>query len=76
MNKFDGCVFFNPNPPPVAICPDCDTQFVGSAHPPKWEKVQICKVDILLCPDCAAAAKAAAKKPAAKRTRTRKGGAV
>lgn len=64
------------NPPPVAICPDCETEFVGSAHPPEWEKVKICKVDVLLCLDCAAAAKAAAKARATNRTRNRKGGAA
>lgn len=64
------------NPPPVAICPTCGAEFVGSANPPGWDKVTISGAAVLVCGDCVSLTKWNAQERAAKRARARKGGAA
>lgn len=54
-----------------AICPRCEILHLGSANPPGWERVKVGHSEHLLCADCVPEVKAAAK-----RARTRKGGAA
>ena len=51
------------NPPPVAICAQCETEYLGSAHPPRWQHhFRNGTGHTLICADCAQSNRARARK--------------